>query len=721
MAVFRARCFSGFPAQWIRLAAIVGCICAVVASFCTGPAASAAVPQTLPGTPTGWGVNSLGAFGAPTSDGPTPVQITSEAGTTQVSMGCSHALYLHSDGTVWASGWNTWGQLGDGNSTSTTTATQVAGLTSVIAVAAGCYHSVALKSDGTVWIWGQNQGVSTSNPPDGTCPGFGGGGVPCFLHPAQWVGPSGITQIAAGTLDEVALASDGTVYTGGQIGNAHLTLPDPVTDVEMQDYAAEAITATGQVYSWGTSNRSPALVPGISGFATALGGGSLSGYAVTSDGAVWAWGDDRYGQLGDGKTASEATAIKVPGLPSIVAVAGGFYHAVALDASGGVWAWGDNVDGEVGPQQPQAVGAAPSQVPGISRALAITAGGYSTIALINQCAGSQLALAPALQHRNAGTDATVTATYANSCGDPLAGATVAFTVSSGPDAGVAGTGVTDASGQATFSYQGNAAGADTVGASVTSPAGAISSNSVQVVWDQVIPAGWTTASLSDSSGNPVSGASVVFRSASGSVTNATTGADGTTGAALTPGSSYSVTMYYATGYQTKTITVTTNGPNAVSFATVAVTAVISDPNGADLAAASVAHAGNPGSFGPKTAVDGSGQVVFQVLPGTNSFTAWDATGYQTKTVTITGPATVSFATVAVTVTVVKNGTPLTTASVAHAGNTGSFGPKTAVDGGGQVVFQVLPGTNTFTAWDASAYASQTLTITGTTSTSISVP
>jgi hypothetical protein len=157
---------------------------------------------------------------------------------------------------------------------------------------------------------------------------------------------------------------------------------------------------------------------------------------------------------------------------------------------------------------------------------------------------------------------------------------------------------------------------------------------------QVIPAGWTTASLSDSRGGPISGAAVVFHSASGSVTNATTGADGTAGVALTPGS-YSVTMYYATGYQT-------------------------------------------------------------------------------KTVTVTGPATVSFATVAVTVTVLKNGSPLTTASVAHAGNTGSFGLKTAVDGSGQVVFQVLPGTNTFTAWDASAYTTQTLTITDTTSTSITV-
>jgi hypothetical protein len=74
----------------------------------------------------------------------------------------------------------------------------------------------------------------------------------------------------------------------------------------------------------------------------------------------------------------------------------------------------------------------------------------------------------------------------------------------------------------------------------------------------------------------------------------------------------------------------------VSFATLAVTAQISDPSGADLAAASVAHAGNTGSFGPKTPVDpGTGQVTFQVQPGTNTFTAWDGSAYTNETLTVT--------------------------------------------------------------------------------------
>ena len=143
-------------------------------------------------------------------------------------------------------------------------------------------------------------------------------------------------------------------------------------------------------------------------------------------------------------------------------------------------------------------------------------------------------------------------------------------------------------------------------------------------------AGTTTcASLTDSNGNPIPNAAVTFRPASGPATNATTGSDGTASVDLAPGT-YSVTMYYANGYQTKTLLVTATGPNTVNFTTVAVTPQISNPT----AGASVAQAGNTGTFGPKTAVDGNGQVTFNVLPGTNYFTAWDGSAYTKQMLTI---------------------------------------------------------------------------------------
>jgi alpha-tubulin suppressor-like RCC1 family protein len=58
---------------------------------------------------------------------------------------------------VWAWGNNTYGQLGNGTTTSTTTPVQVSGLSGVIAITAGSNFNLALKSDGTVWAWGYNQ------------------------------------------------------------------------------------------------------------------------------------------------------------------------------------------------------------------------------------------------------------------------------------------------------------------------------------------------------------------------------------------------------------------------------------------------------------------------------------------------------------------------------------------------------------------------------------
>ena len=78
---------------------------------------------------------------------------------------------------------------------------------------------------------------------------------------------------------------------------------------------------------------------------------------------------------------------------------------------------------------------------------------------------------------------------------------------------------------------------------------------------------------------------------------------------------------------------------------------------ADIAAATVQQAGSTGTFGPKTAVNPAGQVVFQVLPGTSTFRAWVAGGYQNQTLTVTpsGPDTVTFATVPVTVSIADDG------------------------------------------------------------------
>ncbi len=70
-----------------------------------------------------------------------------------LAAGSYHTVALKTDGTVWAWGLNSNGQLGDGTTTSALTPVQVTGLSGVSAIAAGGSHTVALKTDGTVWAW----------------------------------------------------------------------------------------------------------------------------------------------------------------------------------------------------------------------------------------------------------------------------------------------------------------------------------------------------------------------------------------------------------------------------------------------------------------------------------------------------------------------------------------------------------------------------------------
>jgi virginiamycin B lyase len=230
----------------------------------------------------------------------------------------------------------------------------------------------------------------------------------------------------------------------------------------------------------------------------------------------------------------------------------------------------------------------------------------------------------------------------------------------------------------------------------------------------VLQANYTLVNLGDSNNTPLSNAKVTLTNSAGTVTTLTTDNFGNAYLNTAPGT-YKVTAYYANGYQSQNITVTNNGPNNVTFATVPVTVTINDPNSTDLANAKVAQAGNTGTFGSKAAVDSNGQVTFQVLPGTSYFTAYVANGYQTQSLNVTtnGSSAVAFNTDAVQVTVTKNSNPLPTATVKQAGNSGTFGSSQNVDANGQYTFYVLPGTNYVEAFDGpNNYTKQTLNVTG---------
>jgi alpha-tubulin suppressor-like RCC1 family protein len=239
-----------------------------------------------------------------------------------------HNVALKSDGTVWAWGWNAFGQLGNGTTNDASTPVQVGlgsvpPLTSVTKLGGRTYWTCAVKSDGTVWAWGMNQGGQLGN---GTVNPTSGPQVtsPVQVNDSQAGGHiHNALQVSCGYTYGVALATNGTVWTWGtgpygELGNGSTVV-----------------------------SYSPVQVTGLSNV-IAISSGWKHILAVKSDGTVWSWGKNLNGELGDGTTVNRSNAVQVLNLTNIVAVSGGDYNSAALQSNGTVWKWGLNDVGELG-------------------------------------------------------------------------------------------------------------------------------------------------------------------------------------------------------------------------------------------------------------------------------------------------------------------------------------------------------------------------------------
>jgi alpha-tubulin suppressor-like RCC1 family protein len=276
---------------------------------------------TSAGTVLCWGDNGKGQLGTGTNDDsgmPAPVSALG-GDVAAVSAGAlgDHTCALTSGGGVLCWGDNQYGQLGNGTTTDSNLPVAVSGLGSgVVSLATGSAHSCAFTSGGAALCWGKNDqgqlgdGTTTSSSIPVAVSGLG----------------SGVVAMAAGYRHTCATTAAGAAFCWGEDD-----------DGEVGDGTS------------GAPSLAPVAVSGLSSGVAGLAVGLDHSCALTDAGSVLCWGDDFYGQLGDGGFGGSAVPVAVSGLPGgVTALAAGSQHTCALTDGDDVLCWGRNDDGQVG-------------------------------------------------------------------------------------------------------------------------------------------------------------------------------------------------------------------------------------------------------------------------------------------------------------------------------------------------------------------------------------
>jgi len=256
----------------------------------------------------------------------------------KVAAGDYHTCAVTSSGALLCWGYNHFGELGDGTTTSRDVPVGIGGVgDAVIKVTAGSYHTCAVTSSGALRCWGRNE------------------------H----------GQVGDGT----TIRRDEPVAVAG-LGNA-------VIEVAAGSYHTCAVTSGGALHCWGNNNYGqvgdgtkinqdrPIAVAGLVDVVINVAAGVHHTCALTSSGALRCWGRNNFGQLGDGSQIDRDVPVAIVGLEdAVIDVTAGFRHTCALTSSGAVHCWGNNEHGELGDgttalrQQPTLVLFAGSATPG---------------------------------------------------------------------------------------------------------------------------------------------------------------------------------------------------------------------------------------------------------------------------------------------------------------------------------------------------------------------
>jgi alpha-tubulin suppressor-like RCC1 family protein len=264
-----------------------------------------------------WGRNAYGQLGDGTTvNKASPVPVTVLGATVvEVALGSGHTCARKGDGTLFCWGDNYYGQLGDGTTVDKSSPAPTKLGVNVAEVALGYRHSCARKQDGTLFCWGDNT--------------FGRLGDGTIFNKSSPVAVAAlgatVVAVALGDSHTCARKQDGTLFCWGS--NEFGQLGDGTT---VNKSSPVAVTALGATVA-----------------EVALGFGHTC--ARKQNGTLFCWGLNASGQLGDGTTVTKSSPVPVTALgATVVAVALGGHHSCARKEDGTLSCWGDNYYGQLG-------------------------------------------------------------------------------------------------------------------------------------------------------------------------------------------------------------------------------------------------------------------------------------------------------------------------------------------------------------------------------------
>ena len=341
-----------------------------------------------------WGYNVVGADGSNnTTQYSSPVQLGAAGNWKQVdSEGGNRSGIIDTSDNLWVMGDNQYGGLGLNAPVGShkSSPTQIPGSWSV--VTQGSYGGQGIKTDGTLWAWGYNGFGNLAQNTSGNPTSLSS---PTQIPGTTWSSDINHIQQIKNT-DNLAIKTDGTLWMWGRnnegvLGQNNRTkYSSPVqvgtqTTWQMATFGGGAncfaIKTDGTLWSWGyesygylgqnqnTAKSSPTQIGTNTNWAD-VGGGAYASCATKTDGTLWSWGSNAFGELGANfsgngsmSTNSRSSPIQIPGTTWLRPFSGKHWMG-CLKTDGTWWGWGSNYYGALGLNQNEIRYSSPVQLPG---------------------------------------------------------------------------------------------------------------------------------------------------------------------------------------------------------------------------------------------------------------------------------------------------------------------------------------------------------------------